>query len=334
MRWCLSLLVVLISLGGRAACAHEVRPGYLEVRQKSAETYDVLFKVPALGEQYRLGLHLSLPGEARDVVPPQASFEGGAHIQRRTIELAGGLDGQRIGIDGLSAMLTDVLARVESSSGGVQIQRLSPENASFVVNTDPAAAAIAATYVRIGFEHILGGIDHLLFVLGLLLLVKGWKRVAVTITAFTVAHSLTLAAATFGVIRIAEAPLNAAIALSILFLGSEIVRSRRGETTLGSRYPWGIAFGFGLLHGCGFASGLATTGLPPSDIPFALLFFNIGVELGQLVFVALYYALLWAVRKIELPAPGWARMLPAYIVGTAGAYWTILQLRPFMQMLS
>lgn len=327
-------LAAMTLLCGTGALGHEVRPGYLEVRQKAQDTFDVLFKVPALGEEYRLGLYLALPEHARDLVPPQSSFVGGAYVERRKIEVPGGFDGEQIEIDGLSAMLTDVLARVEGSSGGVQIERLTPVRNSFTVKTDPAPAEVAATYVRLGIDHILGGIDHLLFVFGLLLLVSGWRRVAATITAFTVAHSLTLAAATFGVIRIPEAPLNAAIALSILFLGSEVVRARRGEITIGSRFPWLIAFGFGLLHGCGFASGLATTGLPPSDIPFALLFFNIGVEIGQLAFVALFYLLLWSLRTLETPSPRWATALPAYVVGTAGAYWTIVQMQPFLTMLS
>jgi hydrogenase/urease accessory protein HupE len=192
---------------------------------------------------------------------------------------------------------------------------------------------VALTYVRIGIEHILGGIDHLLFMLGLLLLVKGWRRVTATITAFTIAHSLALAAATFGVVHIPEAPLNTMIALSILFLGVEIVRAGRGERSLGVRYPWFVAFAFGLLHGCGFASGLATTGLPQSDIPFALLFFNIGVEIGQIAFVALFYLLRWAFGSLGLALPRRAATAPAYVVGVAGAYWTLSQLQLFINTL-
>lgn len=328
------LLALTATLFMQMAHAHEVRPGYLEIRQVAPDTYDVLFKVPALGEEYRLGLYLSLPKGVRDVVPPRAVFAGGAHVERRTIEMSGGLTGQRIGIDGLSATLTDVLARVEDLSGMTQTERLTPARTFFVVNADPAVGEVALTYLRIGIEHILGGLDHLLFVLGLLFLVKGWRRVTATITAFTISHSLTLAAATFGVIRVSDAPLNAMIALSILFLGVEIVRAERGEASFGVRHPWFIAFAFGLLHGCGFASGLATTGLPSSDIPFALLFFNLGVEIGQLAFVGLFYALRWAIRTIEVPALRWATAMPAYVVGVAGAYWTIVQLQPFLRVLT
>lgn len=331
MRWLQVLLVLAATLLPQAAFAHEVRPAYLEIKPTSGERYILLFKVPALGEQYRLGLYLQLPENTRDVSPPQVTFEGGAHLERRSIEVPGGLDGKSIAIEGLRAMMTDVLARVEHASGVVQIERLTPTRTSFEIAASQSRAQRAVTYLRTGIEHILGGVDHLLFVLGLLLLVRGWKRVALTITAFTLAHSLTLAAATFGVIHVPEAPLNAAIAMSILFLGVEVVHARRGEATLGTRYPWAIAFGFGLLHGCGFASGLATTGLPAGDIPFALLFFNLGVEIGQLAFVALFYAVVWAARSIELSIPKRAELLPAYLVGTAGAYWTFVQISPLMR---
>ncbi len=334
MRWlrlALALPFILaLALAAPPAAAHEVRPAYLEIRPLSAERYALLFKVPALDENYRLGLNLRLPEEARDVSPPQLTFEAGAQLERRVIEIPGGLAGRRISIDGLAATVTDVLARVEHSSGLSQVERLTPTRPGFEVAASPLLARRALTYFLTGVEHIIGGIDHLLFVLGLLLLVRGWKRVALTITAFTAAHSLTLAAATLGLIHVPAGPLEAAIAMSILFLGVEIVHARRGQVTLGTRYPWAIAFGFGLLHGCGFASGLAATGLPQGDIPFALLFFNLGVETGQLAFVALCYALAHAARAAQLPLTRTAGLLPAYLVGTAGAYWTIAQTLPLL----
>jgi hypothetical protein len=158
--------------------------------------------------------------------------------------------------------------------------------------------------------------------------------VTATITAFTIAHSLTLAAATFGIIRVPDAPLNALIALSILFVGVEIVRAQRGETGLAIRYPWCMAFAFGLLHGCGFASGLSMTGVPQSEIPFALLFFNLGVEVGQLIFVAAFFAVRWSARALEVPQPRWAATLGAYVVGVAGAIWTLVQLQSFVRALA
>jgi hydrogenase/urease accessory protein HupE len=167
------------------------------------------------------------------------------------------------------------------------------------------------------------GVDHLLFVLGLLLIVQGRVMLLKTITSFTVAHSITLAIATLGYAKAPLPPLNAAIALSILFLGPEVVRHRRGETSLTIRFPWLVAFAFGLLHGFGFASGLSTTGMPRVELPWALLWFNVGVELGQLVFVFLALILARSFRTLEIRWPGWALALPGYTVGSLGAYWTI-----------
>jgi hydrogenase/urease accessory protein HupE len=167
------------------------------------------------------------------------------------------------------------------------------------------------------------GVDHLLFVLGLLLIVQGRMLLLKTITAFTVAHSITLAVATFGYASAPLPPLNAAIALSILFLGPEVIRSWRGETSLTIRYPWVVAFAFGLLHGFGFASGLSTTGIPPAELPLALLWFNIGVELGQVSFVAVALLLAGSFRVLGMRWPAWVVRAPGYVVGTCGAYWTI-----------
>jgi hydrogenase/urease accessory protein HupE len=181
----------------------------------------------------------------------------------------------------------------------------------------------AGEYIGLGFHHILQGVDHLLFVLGLLLIVQGRMMLLKTVTAFTVAHSITLAIATLGYASAPLPPLNAAIALSILFLGPEIVRSWRGQTSLTIRYPWVVAFLFGLLHGFGFASGLSTTGMPNAELPLALLFFNVGVELGQLVFVFTALALVWSFKVLEVRWPRWTEALPGYAVGSLGAYWTI-----------
>jgi len=181
----------------------------------------------------------------------------------------------------------------------------------------------SAVFLRLGIEHILTGVDHLLFVLGLLLIVRGRWTLLKTITAFTLAHSITLAIATLGWANAPAPPLNAAIALSILFLGPEMVRVRRGETSLAILHPWVVAFSFGLLHGFGFASGLVALGLPRSEIPLALLFFNVGVELGQLFFVGIVLLLMRSFRLLEIRWPRWAGWFPAYLVGSLGAYWTL-----------
>ena len=178
-------------------------------------------------------------------------------------------------------------------------------------------------YLKLGVEHIAFGVDHLLFVLGLLLIVNSRWMLLKTVTAFTVAHSISLAVATFGYASAPALPLNAAIALSILFLGPEIVRSRRGETSFTIRNPWVVAFAFGLIHGFGFASAMTSAGLPRHELPLALLSFNIGVEIGQLLFVAIILLLERSFRILEIHWPRWVQQLPAYTVGGLGAYWTI-----------
>ena len=187
-------------------------------------------------------------------------------------------------------------------------------------DADPGGAW---SYLYLGIEHILLGVDHLLFVLGLLLIVGDRWMLVKTVTAFTLAHSITLAVATFGVAHVPAAPLNASIALSILFLGPEIVRRWRGETSFTIRHPWVVAFAFGLLHGFGFASGLAQLGLPDNQIPLALLLFNVGVEIGQLAFVLGILLLERSFRLLEFHWPKLIERLPGYLVGTLGAFWTI-----------
>jgi hydrogenase/urease accessory protein HupE len=219
--------------------------------------------------------------------------------------------------------MTDVLVCHERLDGTTHVTRLTPSAPSFAVEASPGIMQIAVTYLQLGFEHILLGVDHLLFVLGLLLIVRGRSMLLKTITAFTVAHSLTLGIATLGYASAPMPPLNAAIALSILFLGPEIVRSWRGETSLTIRRPWLVAFAFGLLHGFGFASGLTTTGMARSGIPQALLWFNVGVELGQLAFVGLMLTLARSFRVLEMKWPVWVARMPGYTVGACGALWTI-----------
>ena len=178
-------------------------------------------------------------------------------------------------------------------------------------------------FLKLGVEHIWLGIDHLLFVFGLLLLVKSRWTLLKTVTAFTVAHSITLALATLGYAHLAGPPLNAAIAFSILILGIEIVRSRSGKTGITILHPWIVAFAFGLLHGFGFASGLSALGLPAADIPLALVMFNVGVEVGQVSFVLLILLLERSFRQLEIHWPRWIQALPGYTVGSLGAFWTI-----------
>lgn len=307
----------------RGASAHEVRSAYLELRQTGPDTYDVLFKVPGGGDNARLGLYAELPADCAVITPTRSSFVNNAFTERYSVKRAGGMEGGTIDIAGLAATTTDVLVRLQGLDGRSQVVRLTPYAPSFVVAAVPSGWRVAATYLRLGRDHILLGVDHLLFVLGLLLIVTNRWMLLKTITSFTLAHSLTLAVATLGYASAPVPPLNAAIALSILFLGPEIVRYQRGDTSLTIRHPWVVAFAFGLLHGFGFASGLNTIGLPRGDIPVALLFFNVGVEAGQLGFVALVLLLTRSFRALEIRWPRVVRLAPGYAVGSLGAYWTI-----------
>jgi hydrogenase/urease accessory protein HupE len=325
-------LAVLAALLAQPALSDELRPGYLEMRQTSPGTYNLLFKIPARGEDLRLAIYVKLPEGAQDVGLPRASFNDGAYVERRIIRRDGGLAGQAVSIEGLSATSTDVLVRVESLEGAIQTARLSPTNTAFVIQAVPGAGEVAATYLRLGVEHILFGFDHLLFVLALVILVRGWGRVAVTVTAFTIAHSVTLAAATLGLVNVPGPPVEATIALSIMLVSAEILNARRGKPSFTARLPWLVAFSFGLLHGFGFAGALAEVGLPQHAIPVALLFFNAGVEIGQLIFVAAVLSLMWLLRHAAS-----RRLEPAlmqrtfdrldvtvgYAIGVVAAYWLV-----------
>jgi hydrogenase/urease accessory protein HupE len=326
------LFAIVGALLAQPVAADELRPGYLELHQTSPDTYNLLFKIPARGEDLRLAIYATLPEGTRDVTAPRASFSDGAYIERRTIRRDDGLAGHSISIAGLSATSTDVLVRVENLAGAIQTERLSPTKTAFVIQAVPGAGEVARTYLRLGVEHILFGFDHLLFVLALVILVRDWRRVAVTVTAFTIAHSITLAAATLGLVNVPGRPIEAAIALSIMLVAVEILNARRGKPSLTARLPWLIAFGFGLLHGFGFAGALAEIGLPQHAIPVALLFFNVGVEGGQLLFVAAILSSVWVLRHAVSQIS--KRILIdrifdrldvtiAYAIGITAAYWLV-----------
>jgi len=318
--WCLGVVVALLGWAP-AAWAHEMRPAYLELHEEHPGEYRVLWKTPMVGTA-RLGLEPEFGGEARPTSPVTSRVSSGASVQTWTLR-APGLRGTTLTIRGLEATMTDALARVEFADGTVWTQRLTPQNPSTVIPARQTGWEVAAVYGTLGVEHILFGVDHLLFVLGLLLLVRDRWTLLKTITAFTVAHSITLGIATLRWASAPVEPLNAAIALSILFLGPEIVRLWRGGTSLTIRKPWLVAFCFGLLHGFGFSSALTSAGLPRGDLPMALLSFNVGVEVGQVSFVGLVLALERSFRQLEIRWPVWATRLPGYAIGVLGAFWTI-----------
>jgi len=314
--------VVLALLCTSAAFAHELRPGYLELREVDSERYALLWKRPTGGE-VEIRIAPVIPEGCKLATPDRQQLTPGAVLVRGTLTCAGGLAGKTLRIDGLETTVTDVLVRIQHADGRLDSHLLKPMNPSVTLGERTTGWQRSRAYLRLGVEHILLGVDHLLFVLGLLLIVADRWMLLKTITSFTIAHSITLAIATLGYASAPLPPLNAAIALSILFLGPEIVRRWRGETSFTIRHPWVVAFAFGLLHGFGFASGLTTMGLPKAEIPVALLLFNVGVEVGQLFFVAMIVALERAFRTLEIRWPRWVEALPGYAVGSLGAYWTI-----------
>ncbi len=305
-----------------AAYAHEVRPGFLELRETGPGTYSFLWKKPTGGE-VEIQIAPVIPDGCKLTTPDRQQPTPGAVLVRGTLTCEGGIAGKTFRIAGLEATVTDVLVRVHHADGRLESHLLRPTNPAATLGGVTTAGQRALSYVRLGIEHILLGIDHLLFVLGLVLIVSNRWMLVKTITSFTLAHSITLAIATLGYASAPLPPLNAAIALSILFLGPEIVRTWRGESSFTIRHPWVVAFAFGLLHGFGFASGLTAMGLPQAEIPLALLLFNVGVEIGQIFFVLTVLLLARSFRVLEVRWPSFVTALPGYAVGTLGAYWTI-----------
>lgn len=326
---CRGILLLMLTMLAAPAGAHWASPGYLELKQSDAHTYSVLWKVP-LQAGKPMQLSPVLPDGCAEQTPVTAVRLATAVVHRWIARCDGGLTGKSILIDGLPSTLTDVLARVNRLDGTVQTVRLTGGSPEFVISDSADWLDVSRTYLLLGFDHILAGIDHLLFVAALLIIVSGWRRLIATVTAFTVAHSITLALATLGWVKLPFRPVEAVIALSILFLAVEIVRHKtlvRTDTVqrpgLTYRWPWIVAFTFGLLHGFGFASALLDVGLPQNAIPLALLFFNVGVELGQLLFVGIFLAFTWAAGKFSLPRLRWIEVTAAYAIGAVAAYWTI-----------
>jgi hydrogenase/urease accessory protein HupE len=332
---CVAVILAVCSAGALTAVAHEERPAYLEVREAEPDTYDILWKVPARGGVERLSLYVRFPAAARHITEPNGISAGGAYLERWQVLCPGGLAGQTISVDGLAATGTDVLVRMDHADGSRQTARLLPDRPWFVVEARPTTWSVAGAYLLLGIDHILFGFDHLLFVLALLLLSRGWKRLVGTITAFTVAHSITLAAAVLGVVHVPGPPVEACIALSIVFVAAEILRGGRG---LSVRAPWLVALAFGLLHGLGFAGALGEVGLPHSAIPVALLFFNLGVEIGQLLFVAAAVVFITGARQAMQrlgPSVVDARLckvlgrVPPYAIGSVAMCWVLQRVAAF-----
>ena len=320
------LLLLLACCWCSVLGAHEVRSAYLQVQQTAEERFDMMWLVPARGE-FRLDINVKLPSDCESSGEALGWLEGGTFVERRTVLCNGGLAGKRLEIEGLDYTVIDALVRFERLDGTTQIGRVTPSDPGLLMTASETWGEVASTYSLLGIEHILLGIDHLLFVLALLMLVPNLRMLFWTITAFTLAHSLTLAAATLGWVHVPQQPVEAVIALSILLVATEIVHWRQGRTGVTRRWPWLVAFTFGLLHGFGFAGALSEIGLPEHAIPVALLFFNLGVEAGQLMFIAASLILWAGLRQLTLPQ--WAWRIPVYGIGSMAAFWVIDRISGF-----
>lgn len=317
------LCVLLLALLAGPVRADEFKPAYLQLTETAPGRYDVLWKVPALDAETVLKLKPVFPPGTRVVTPRRQSYVGGAAVMRWTAEVPGGLYGRAVGFDGLDTTRVDILVRLQRADGSEQLERLNPARPQFVASPSPGPWEVVTSYTWLGIEHILLGVDHLLFVAALVMLVRGVRQLLWTITAFTVAHSITLAAATLGFVDVPGPPVEAIIALSILFVALEILRREQGHPSLASEKPWLVAFSFGLLHGLGFAGALAEVGLPETSIPLALLFFNVGVEIGQLLFVGVLLGGAALVRRLAGGPidPKLGVVLPAYAIGGLASFW-------------
>lgn len=323
----LLLLALLLVGGGRMGEAHALDPGYLNLQNLSGNAWRVFWRKPAV-KGAPMKIDLILPDNCTPQDGGAARFDGMAFVSQWVATCPGGLGAGRIRIRGLEATRTEVLIRIEDGDHATLTVRLTPGEPWFDIPEDLSTGQVFVSYLALGYGHILAGYDHLLFVFALLVLIGNPWRLAGAITAFTVAHSITLALVMLGVLTVPSPPVEAAIALSIVLLAVEILRRRNTGDQLTEKYPWVIAFSFGLLHGLGFAGALSEIGLPPGDIPMALLAFNIGVEAGQLSFVGAVLVIFVATRTVwprlvagmhHPGAPG--NTVMGYAIGAMSVYW-------------
>ena len=326
----LFFVMLLTGMGVMPAGADEIRPALLDIKEQNTGLFAVTWKVPTRGDKV-LAITPQLPSSLERVGSPTVQDVPGARIELTSYKNnAATLTGQTISIDGLQALQTDVLLLVQLQDGTQHSAILRPGSPEFTIPLEASKLEVAADYWRLGTIHILEGADHLLFVLALLLIVSGLGELVKAVTAFTVAHSITLALATLGVVHMPAAPTEAIIALSILFLATEIIHKHNGQISLTERYPWVIAFTFGLFHGLGFAGALSEIGVPQHEVPLALLMFNVGVETGQLLFVAVVISVMALFRRLPLQVPQGAWRVAPYAIGSVAAFWTIQRVGSFV----
>jgi len=311
------LCVSGLCLSATWATAHPLDPALLELRERGEGVVAVVFHTPRA-----VPLRPLLPDGCRAISLPQVRVTERRSVRQWEVDCGGGgLVGKRVGVDGLGARRTDAVLRVELRDGGLIEAVLRPDEPVITVASPPGWFAVGRDYFDLGLRHILGGLDHLLFVLGLVLLVTDRWRLLWTITAFTLGHSVTLALAVLGVVRVPSSPIEVLIALSIVVVAAELARAASAGAAPRGRLPIGLAAGFGLLHGLGFAGALAEVGLPPAAIPLALFAFNCGIEIGQLLFVAVALAAVGVLRRLPIQWPAPLRLAPAYAIGGLAAFW-------------
>jgi hydrogenase/urease accessory protein HupE len=324
-RWLLLLASILATLTFiLPAAAHELNPAYLEIVQTASMKYRVVWKTPNLRGR-SLAVEPLFPNGCVSNNHVAQRSNGTAVVRHWTLICDTPLAGSRIEFPGLDATLTDVLVRLQQEKGTIQTLRATPDSPTVILAIDATTWDVARNYFMLGVEHILSGVDHLLFVIALVLLITGFHRIVKTITAFTVAHSITLVATSLGWVRLPAAPVEAVIALSIVFLATELACMHTGTDRLAMRRPWIVAFSFGLVHGFGFAGALADIGLPSGEIPLALLTFNLGVEAGQILFLMGIVALLAILgRFFSRPRIGLFASYPIGIVASAWLFERVL----------
>ena len=299
------------------AIAHEVKPALLEARETQAGQFAIIWKQPVTDGR-RLKITPVLPDKCRETGARTAEGNPQFIIERWQVSCP--LDSGTIRIDGLDLSLTDVFARIETLDGNIRTHLIRPDDRQWDLSV--AQQASTPQYLRIGIEHMVFGLDHLLFVAGLALLVA-IRQLFWVITSFTLAHSITLALTALGWVSLPSTRVEILIAMSIVLLAVEIIRKRRGQPSLAARKPWLVAFVIGLVHGLGFAGALAEIGLPKGEEIWALLLFNLGIEIGQIVFVAALLALLWLVARISLAGHSASRLALTYAIGSVGCFWVI-----------
>jgi len=322
--WLLLVLVGSMIVMLSNACAHEVRPAYLQIDQIDDNRYSLLWRTPVLSG-VRLPVILRFTKGIEVVSGPSERTLSDSVVERGILEAKAGLSGQRIDFVGLQATITDVLVRIRLLDGSLNTTLVRPATPWIEIRDKASALQVASLFVLQGIEHILFGFDHLLFVAALMLIVRNWLVLVKTVTAFTVAHSITLTCATLGWMVPPSGPVEILIAFSIVLIACEIVAKERGQSNLALRSPWIVAFAFGLLHGFGFAGALQDLGLPQGDIPLALLSFNVGVEAGQLLFVSVLLLVYFGLKQL-VQIPQRAVLVSAYLIGCVAAYWTVERL--------